>query len=209
MYFKTINPVWWNTACKELASTDQVMHNLITQYSNNKLSSICNPFYSLSKSIVGQQISVAAASAIWKRLEKKYDILGGCCFQIGDLKDLRKIGLSERKALYLIGLSNNLSDFNSYSYWTNLNDKEVFSHLIKYKGIGPWSIKMFQIFCLNRPDIFSCDDLGLIRAIGNNYFNGKRIDKNKADDFALKWKPWRTAASWFLWRSIDPEIVLY
>ena len=68
---------------------------------------------------------------------------------------------------------------------------------------------MFQIFCLNRPDIFSCDDLGLIRAIGNNYFNGKRIDKNKADDFALKWKPWRTAASWFLWRSIDPEIVLY
>ena len=209
MNVKKINPEWWDSACKELSSNDEVMQVLISQYSDNKLSSICNPFYSLSKSIVGQQISVVAASAIWKRLEKKYDILGGCFFQRDDLKDLRNIGLSERKAIYLINLSKNLKDLNAYTYWKNLNDKEVFSNLIKFKGIGPWSIKMFQIFCLNRPDIFSSDDLGLIKAIGKNYFNGKKIEKNKAENFALKWKPWRTAASWFLWRSIDPEIVLY
>ena len=63
--------------------------------------------------------------------------------------------------------------------------------------------------CLNRPDIFSVEDLGLLKAIGKNYFNGFTPDKNKAEHISLTWKPWRTLASWYLWRSIDPDIVLY
>ena len=202
-------PVWWQQGCDSLAKNDLIMKKLINNFSDNKLSSIKNPFFSLSKSIVGQQISVAAASAVWKRLEDKYDILDGCCFNRNDLNNLKKIGLSERKASYLINLSEKLKDFNSYDYWNNLNDQEIYSFLINIKGIGPWSIKMFMIFCLNRPDIFSSDDIGLLKAIGLNYFNDIRPNKDEAENFSLKWKPWRTIASWYLWRSIDPEIVLY
>ena len=68
---------------------------------------------------------------------------------------------------------------------------------------------MFMIFCLNRPDIFSADDIGLLKAMGKNYFNNIRPTKDDAENFSLRWKPWRTTASWYLWRSIDPEVVLY
>ena len=206
---KKYHPIWWNEGCINLAKSDIIMKKLINNFSDNKLSSIKNPFFSLCKSIVGQQISVAAASAVWKRLEHKYDILNGCCFNKNDLNNLKKIGLSERKASYLINLSEKLKDFNSYDYWNNLNDQEIYSFLIDIKGIGPWSIKMFMIFCLNRPDIFSSDDIGLLKAMGLNYFNDIRPTKNEAESFSLKWKPWRTIASWYLWRSIDPEVVLY
>ncbi|MDA9708870.1 hypothetical protein N9V56_05425, partial [Alphaproteobacteria bacterium] len=157
----------------------------------------------------GQQISVAAASAVWDRLENKYNIFDGQFFKPSDFNQLKKIGLSERKASYLINLSEKLKDFNSYDYWNNLNDQEIYSFLIDIKGIGPWSIKMFMIFCLNRPDIFSADDIGLLKAMGKNYFNNIRPTKDDAENFSLKWKPWRTIASWYLWRSIDPEVVLY
>jgi len=202
-------PIWWEEGCDNLAKNDKIMKKLINNFSDSKLSSIKNPFFSLSKSIVGQQISVAAASAVWKRLEHKYDMFHGCCFNRNDLNNLKKIGLSERKASYLINLSEKLKDFNSYDYWNNLNDQEIYSFLIDIKGIGPWSIKMFMIFCLNRPDIFSSDDIGLLKAMGLNYFNDIRPTKNEAESFSLKWKPWRTIASWYLWRSIDPEVVLY
>ncbi len=203
------HPTWWEEGCESLAKNDIIMKKLINNFSDNKLSSIRNPFFSLSKSIVGQQISVAAASAIWKRLEYRYDIIKGCCFSIKDLNNLKKIGLSERKASYLINLTDKLKDFNSYDYWNNLNDQEIYSFLINIKGIGPWSIKMFMIFCLNRPDIFSSDDIGLLKGIGKNYFNNIRPTKDEAENFSLQWRPWRTLASWYLWRSIDPEVVLY
>ncbi len=209
MNIKTFDPDWWQEACNDISQNDPVMKNLIEKYSNNKLSSIRNPFFSLTKSIVGQQISVLAANAIWSRLESKYDILNGCIFKEVDIKELRKIGLSGRKAIYLINLSENMKDKNNYNYWKDLNNDEVFSILINIKGIGPWTIKMFLIFCLNRPDIFSVEDLGLLKAIGKNYLNGVTPDKDKAERIALEWKPWRTLASWYLWRSIDPDIVLY
>ena len=163
-------PSWWNEGCNELSNNDSIMKSLINKFNDNKLSSIRNPFYSLCKSIVGQQISVAAASAVWDRLENKYNIFDGQFFKPSDFNQLKKIGLSERKASYLINLSEKLRDFNSYNYWNNLNDQEIYSFLINIKGIGPWSIKMFMIFCLNRPDIFSADDIGLLKAMGKKLF---------------------------------------
>ncbi len=209
MKIKKYIPSWWNEGCNELSNNDSIMKSLINKFNDNKLSSIRNPFYSLCKSIVGQQISVAAASAVWNRLENKYNIFDGQFFKPSDFNQLKKIGLSERKASYLINLSEKLRDINSYNYWNNLNDQELYSFLINIKGIGPWSIKMFMIFCLNRPDIFSADDIGLLKAMGKNYFNNIRPTKDDAENFSLKWKPWRTIASWYLWRSIDPEVVLY
>ena len=209
MTIKKYIPSWWNEGCNELSKNDVIMKSLINKFNDNKLSSIRNPFYSLCKSIVGQQISVAAARAIWNRLEKKYNIIDGIYFKSNDLNQLKKIGLSERKATYLINMSKMLKEFNTYDYWNKLNNQEIYSALIKIKGIGPWSIKMFMIFCLNRPDIFSSDDIGLLKAMGKNYFNNIRPTKDEAESFSLQWKPWRTLASWYLWRSIDTEVVLY
>ena len=209
MELKTYHPNWWKEGCSCISNSDVTMKNLIDKYSDNKLSSIRNPFFSLTKSIVGQQISVTAANAIWSRLEKNYDIIGGCRFNKNDIKKLREIGLSERKANYIINLSKELKEINNYSFWHELTNEEVYSTLINFKGIGPWSIKMFMIFCLNRPDIFSIEDLGLLKAMGNNYFNGEKPDIEKAEELSLIWKPWRTIASWFLWKSIDPVTVLY
>ncbi len=207
--YKKFYPSWWSKACVELSEKDQVMKTLIGKYSECRISTIKNPFFSLSRCIVGQQISVQAADAVWNRLIKKFDIYDESCFKKTKPSFLKSFGLSERKANYLVELSNYMVNKNQYSFWKNLNDEDIFSKLIKIKGIGPWSIKMFLMFSLNRRDIFSSEDLGLLKAIGNNYRNGKIPDKNDAELIALEWSPWRTAASWFLWRSIDPELVTY
>ena len=185
------------------------MKGLIVRYSDSTITTIKNPFYSLSRCIVGQQISVQAADAVWGRLINHYDIYDPKCFTNENLSILKRFGLSERKASYLINLSNYLVTNNSFEFWNNLKDEEIYEKLLKIKGIGPWSIKMFLIFSLNRNDIFSPEDLGLIKAIGKNYYNGKIPEKKQAEELALKWSPWRTAACWFLWRSIDPSVVVY
>ena len=113
MPVKKYIPSWWNEGCNELSNNDPIMKSLINKFNDNKLSSIRNPFYSLCKSIVGQQISVAAASAVWNRLENKYNIFDGQFFKPSDFNQLKEIGLSERKASYLINLSEKLKDFNS------------------------------------------------------------------------------------------------
>lgn len=202
-------PTWWKTACLELSEKDAIMKNLIELHDDAKLSSIKNPFYSLSKSIVGQQISVQAADAIWKRIKKKFNVFNPSCYCKVDVLELRELGLSERKASYLINLSFKLKNDNNFNDWKKINDKEIYEKLIMLKGIGPWSIKMFLIFCLNRPDIFSLEDIGLIKALGKNYFNGNKPNLYKAEKIALSWHPWRTVAAWYLWRSIDPEVVAY
>ena len=185
------------------------MKKLISTYSDSSISTIKNPFYSLSRCIVGQQISVQAADAVWGRLVNHFDVYDSSCFIKEKNKFLKSFGLSEKKASYLKNLSNYLVDNNSYNFWYHLKDEEINRRLLKIKGIGPWSIKMFLIFSLNRNDIFSSEDLGLIKAIGKNYYNGSMPDKNQAEELALGWKPWRTAACWFLWRSIDPNVVVY
>ena len=202
-------PDWWAEACIELSQKDEVMKKLIKFYSDSSISTIKNPFYSLSRCIVGQQISVQAADAVWSRLVDYFDVYDASCFIKEKEIFLKSFGLSERKAVYLKNLSSYLVDNNSYDFWYQLKDEEINIRLSKIKGIGPWSIKMFLIFSLNRKDIFSSEDLGLIKAIGKNYYNGKIPDKKQAEELALKWSPWRTVACWFLWRSIDPDVVVY
>ena len=202
-------PDWWTEACIELSQKDEVMKKLIKFYSESSISTIKNPFYSLSRCIVGQQISVQAADAVWSRLVDYFDVYDASCFIKEKEIFLKSFGLSERKAVYLKNLSSYLVDNNSYDFWYQLKDEEINIRLSKIKGIGPWSIKMFLIFSLNRKDIFSSEDLGLIKAIGKNYYNGKIPDKKQAEELALKWSPWRTVACWFLWRSIDPNVVVY
>ncbi len=202
-------PIWWGEACTKLSEKDEIMKKLIANYSDSKISTIKNPFYSLSRCIVGQQISVQAADAVWNRLVDYFDIYDASCFIKEKESFLKSFGLSERKALYLKNLSSYLVDNNSYDFWYHLKDEDINIRLSKIKGIGPWSIKMFLIFSLNRKDIFSSEDLGLIKAIGKNYYNGKIPDKKQAEELALKWSPWRTVACWFLWRSIDPNVVVY
>ena len=203
------SPDWWEKACKDLSNKDETMKILIKKYNDSSISTVKNPFFSLSRCIVGQQISVQAADAVWNRLTNKFNIYDENCFKGVRVDFLKSFGLSKRKSQYLIGLSNYMSANNSFKFWKGLRDEEVFSKLIKIKGIGPWSIKMFLMFSLNRSDVFSSEDLGLLKAIAKNYYNGVMPDRELAEKLSLKWVPWRTAASWFLWRSIDPELVAY
>ena len=203
------SPDWWEKACKDLSNKDEIMKILIKKYDDSSISTVKNPFFSLSRCIVGQQISVQAADAVWNRLTNKFNIYDENCFKGVKLDFLKSFGLSKRKSQYLIGLSNYMCANNSFKFWKGLRDEEVFSKLIKIKGIGPWSIKMFLMFSLNRSDVFSSEDLGLLKAIAKNYYNGVMPDREFAEKLSLKWVPWRTAASWFLWRSIDPELVAY
>ena len=206
---KKIYPRWWKKACDDLSKKDKIMKDLIENYPSGRISTIKNPFYSLSRCVVGQQISVQAADAVWNRLCQNFDIYDPNCFKKKEPNFLKSFGLSERKAHYLINLSVYMSYNNSYNFWKNLNDEDIYKNLTNLKGIGPWSVKMFLMFSLNRSDIFSAEDLGLIKAIGKNYYNGVIPSKKEAEVLSGRWAPWRTAASWFLWRSIDPNLVVY
>ena len=128
-------PKWWKDACKELSNKDKIMQNLISSYPDSCLSTIKNPFYSLSRCIVGQQISVQAADAIWQRLIKSFNIYDENCFKRINPRYLKSFGLSERKVDYLIGLSNYMSDNNLFKYWDDLKSKKN-HHLYSQLSIG-------------------------------------------------------------------------
>jgi len=214
------NPEYWNQACRELSEKDKKLANLILKYSNLKIQSHGDPFTTLTRSIVGQQISVAAAESIWKKLyhlEAKYcgKYPEGKPFRpISIIKNYHKLnstGLSGRKKEYIHGLAKHFESNNCFSkQLLAMNDEDITRTLISFPGIGDWTIKMFKIFCLMQPDIFPENDLSLTNAISKIY-KIKSNDKKKENITKLseKWKPWRTVATWYLWCSVDQDPVYY
>lgn len=201
-------PEWWNTACFELGKKDPFLKKIIAN-SKGTLTSRKKPFLSLTKSIVGQQISVKAADSIWKKIELELVDVNIEIVQKTSIEKLRNCGLSYRKAEYILGLSLNLKNKDNINYWNQLSDSDAINELTLIRGIGDWTAKMFLMFCLNRPDVFSGDDIGLLKAISIHYQNNSKITKKEAEEFAKRWMPWRTAASWFLWKTLDPVAVAY
>ena len=118
--------------------------------------------------------------------------------------------LSERKAEYLRDLARHFrSGAVDPNRWENLDDEAVIEELVAVRGIGRWTAEMFLIFNLLRPDVFPLDDIGLLNALGLAYNNGERVGKEQAREMSLAWQPWRTVATWYLWRSLDPVLVEY
>ena len=203
-------PLFWEKAKKELIKSDEKLGKIIVNYPNDFLYSKSDPFYTISRSIVGQQISVKAAQAVWDKLEKKIKIVSPKNINKLHFMSLKSCGLSRQKITYLKNLSIAFikKEVNPNG-WSNLSDEEIINELIKVKGIGRWTAEMFLIFNLCRPDIFPVDDIGLIKGICNCYNLDYPISKDRAIKLSKKWRPWRSVATWYFWRSLDPIPVEY
>jgi len=168
------------------------------------------PFFTLARSIVGQQISVKAAASIWARVLALAPQMHP--HEIADARHARlcACGLSARKAEYLAGLARHFIDGSLHvSAWKRMDDEAVIAELVQVRGIGRWTAEMFLMFNLLRPDVLPLDDLGLQRAIRLHYFKGRAVSARTMRRVASAWAPWRSVATWYLWRSLDPIPVQY
>lgn len=199
------SPIYWQKACDYLSEADEVMAKVIGQYTGETMQQRGDPFQTLARSIVGQQISVKAADSVGQRLESTLlAITPEALLQLTE-EQLRSCGLSQQKCRYLV----NIASFCQACDWQELqkHDAEYMrAQLIGIKGVGPWTWEMFAIFYLQLPDILPLGDLGLVNACKHSY--GLET-KEAIAEYARKWQPYRTVATWFLWRSLDPVAVAY
>lgn len=201
---------YWDHACTDLMKRDKILRRLITQFRDTGIISRGDPFLTLVRSIIGQQISVAAAQAVWNRVEVLLKRVTPKNILVMDDIRLRECGLSYRKIEYVKDLSEHfLKQGLAKANWQALDDETVIRDLTAVRGIGQWTAEMFLIFNLKRPDILPLDDIGLLRAISLNYFSGEKVTRSQAREVAENWVPYRTVATWYLWRSIDPIPVDY
>ena len=203
-------PFFWEKAKKDLIKKDKKLGRIITNYPKDFLFSKSDPFYTLARSIVGQQISVKAAQAVWDRFENKIKKVNPQNTLNMHFMSLKACGLSRQKINYLKSLSIKFIEKRiNPKKWNNYSDEEVIEELIKTTGIGRGTAEMFLIFNLCRPDIFPADDLGLIKGICYCYNIDYPITKEDAIKMSERWKPYRSVATWYFWRSLDPIPVEY
>ncbi|QWD88398.1 DNA-3-methyladenine glycosylase 2 family protein [Polynucleobacter sp. MWH-CaK5] len=204
-------PDYWDQACTELMKHDRIMRKLIPKYPKAEfLTTRGDPFQTLARAIVGQQISVKAAQSVWERtiaLTKKFTAKAVLKLEPSAL---RAAGLSQRKVEYMQDLATHFENGGlSSAKWDLLDDDTVIAELTAIRGIGRWTAEMFLIFYLMRPNVLPLDDIGLIKGISLAYFSGEPVSRNEAKEVAANWAPWQTVATWYMWRSIDPIPVEY
>ncbi|NDF12635.1 MAG: DNA-3-methyladenine glycosylase 2 family protein [Proteobacteria bacterium] len=200
-------PPYWKTATRALAKADPVMKSIIDTYKGEALTTRGDPFYSLTRAIVGQQISVKAAESVWKRVEAELKTVNPKTILKKSDEQLRACGLSRSKVIYLKSLADHFHTKKcDHAFFDAMEDHEIIAELTEIKGIGRWSAEMFLIFCLMRPDVFPVADIGVQKAIQRHY---TVKDLKKLEKHAEQWKPYRTVATWYLWRSLDPVPVGY
>ena len=203
-------PIFWETAKKDLIKKDKVLGQIIKSYPRDFLYSKSDPFYTLARSIIGQQISVSAAQAVWNRFENKAISVKPLKVKNMHYMSLKSCGLSRQKITYLKSLSSAFIEKKIQpKKWKSLENEKIIEELVKIKGIGRWTAEMFLIFNLCRPDVFPVDDLGLIKGICKSYDYEYPITKHRALQISKKWQPWRSVATWYFWRSLDPIPVEY
>ena len=202
-------PNHWDVAVKHLSQSDPIMKKIISQYKGETLTARGDAFYSLARSIVGQQISAKAADSVWKRLE---ELLGKTTSKAALSKsreELRAVGLSASKANYIVEIAKFFETHGAAPDWPEDND-ELVTLLTSIKGVGVWTAEMFMIFHLLKPDVLPLGDLGLLKGVGVHYGDGKnKAEKAFAEEVAKPWRPYRSVATWYLWRSLDPVPVEY
>jgi DNA-3-methyladenine glycosylase II len=205
-----IAPAYWTDACKHLMKKDRVMKRLIPQFGKASLQSRGDAFVTLARSVVGQQISVKAAQTVWDR----FALLPGQMTPAQVLKlkidDMRAAGLSARKVEYIVDLALHFDNGAVHvEAWTGMDDEAIIAELVAIRGIGRWTAEMFLIFHLMRPNVLPLDDVGLINGISKCYFSGDVVSRSDAREVAEGWAPYRTVATWYIWRSLDPVPVTY
>ena len=204
-------PSYWKRAQRVLSKRDPIFKKIIKKYNTGFLTTRNNPFFSLCRTIVGQQISTKAADSIWLKFQKKCKnkINPTTVLKISSHK-LKSAGLSRQKISYLKNISR---AFKNKSFSTRklkkLNDNQAIDYITKLKGLGVWSAEMFLMFNLNRPDIFPVKDIGLLRAISKNYKTSYPPNKKFLNKISQTHSGYRTVFTWYMWRSIDPVDVKY
>jgi len=206
----TLGPHYWDEACVDLVKRDRILRRVIPKHRDAFLNSRGEPFLTLARAIAGQQISVRAAETIWGHVvDALPSITPGAVLRAGT-DTLATCGLSKRKAEYILDLATKFKTRAVHpDRWSEMSDAEVIEDLTQIRGIGCWTAEMFLIFNLMRPDVLPLDDVGLIKAISVHYFSGEPVSRSEAREVADNWAPWRTVATWYLWRSLDPIPVEY
>lgn len=205
-----MTPIYWPEAASALSERDPVLKKLITVHNGVALRRRGDPFTTLARSIVGQQISVKAAESVWQKLsaacgEFTPEVIAGL-----DQDELRRCGLSGRKAMYIQDLARHfLNAALRVEAWQEMGDEALITELIRIKGVGRWTAQMFLIFHMLRPDVLPLDDIGLQRAMSLHYNDDRPLSRLKMRSIAKKWMPWRSVGTWYLWRSLDPIPVEY
>ena len=204
-------PKYWNSALKYLSSKDSVMKTLIKKYNDKTLTTRKDIFFSLCKSIIGQQISVAAANSVFLKFKK------ACKGNITPVtvnkkrtSELKKCGLSRQKVKGIKELSKKFlnKEFNP-NLIKKMSDEEAIVYLSTLRQIGRWSAEMILLFTFNRENIWPIQDIGLLRAISNNYKKKYLPPKTFVTKLKKKFSPYCSVATWYLWRSIDDEPIQY
>lgn len=203
-------PAYWAEACKHLVKKDRVLRRLIPQFHAEALQSRGDPFVTLARSIIGQQVSAKSAAVLWKRLEALPEAMTPEHLLRLNVDDMRGAGLSARKVDYLVDLALHFTQERLHVHeWAQMDDEAIIAELTAIRGIGRWTAEMFLIFYLLRPNVLPLDDAGLLKGISLNYFSGDPVSRSDAREVAEAWKPWCTVATWYIWRSLDPQPVAY
>ncbi len=216
---RVLKPAYWDDATRTLGRRDRVLRKLIRAHPDIHLKRRNDPFTTLARAIVGQQISVKAAESIWKRFvataapgakssgRTRLDPRGVAA---ADVLPLRRCGLSGRKVEYLRDLASHFaSGALDPKAWRKMDDDALIAALVEVKGIGRWTAEMFLIFHELRADVLPLGDIGLQRAIALHYHDGARQTPAAMGELAHAWRPYRSVATWYLWRSLDPIPVEY
>jgi len=205
-----MKPEYWERAKRALRRKDAVMSSIMQRHKGIYLVRRGEPFLTLARAIVGQQISVKAAQSVWDRVVACAGAVTPEGILLKKPSELRACGLSDRKTEYIVDLARRFAEGLVHPYrWDEMSDEEVIADLVQVRGIGRWTAEMFLIFNLLRPDIFPLDDLGLQKGIRVSYFKGRKVSLARMRKLGESWRPWRSVATWYLWRSLDPVPVEY
>ena len=204
-------PAYWNSAKRILSKRDPVLKKIINKFNKGFLTTRKDPFFSLCRTIIGQQISTKAADSIWLKFEKKCKrkILPINVLKLSS-SSLRSAGLSRQKVSYLKNIAKSFKNksFNIRNL-KKMDDEQAISYITQLKGLGIWSAQMFLMFNLNRPDIFPTKDIGLVRAISKNYKTSYPPNERFLNKISKLHLGYRSVFTWYMWRSIDPIDVEY
>ena len=204
-------PAYWNSAKRILSKRDPVLKKIINKFNKGFLTTRKDPFFSLCRTIIGQQISTKAADSIWLKFDKKCKrkILPINVLKLSS-SSLRSAGLSRQKVSYLKNIAKSFKNksFNIRNL-KKMDDEQAISYITQLKGLGIWSAQMFLMFNLNRPDIFPTKDIGLVRAISKNYKTSYPPSERFLNKISKLHLGYRSVFTWYMWRSIDPTDVEY
>ena len=203
-------PKYWNRAKKILSKKDKVMRKLINNYKDKSLVTRNDVFYSLCMSITGQQLSISSASAIFKRFQKKVGKINPTRVSKLSISQIKSCGMTKQKAKGIKELAVKMirKEFNP-KLINKMSDEEAIEYLSELRQIGRWSAEMILLFTFNRSNIWPLQDIGLLRAISNNYNKKYFPPKKFLDKLYKKFTPYCSVATWYLWRSIDNEPIQY